>query len=62
MYLLVSAVHIQMEEINIPMVKGSMDDIGDEEVNFSPTAVHVQVLLTDQLVIIVTDSWLYICM
>lgn len=55
-------VHIQMEEINIPMVKGSMDDIGDEEVNFSPTAVHVQMLLTDQLVIIVTDSWLYICM
>ena len=34
MYLLVSAVCIQMEEINIPMVKGSMDDIGDEEVNF----------------------------
>ena len=62
MYLLVSAVHIQMEEINIPMVKGGMDDVGDEEVNFSPTAVHVQVLLADQLVIIVTDSWLYICM
>ena len=23
----------QMEEIKIPMVRGSMDDIGDEEVN-----------------------------
>lgn len=30
-----------MEEINIPMVKGSMDDIGDEEVNFSPTVAYV---------------------
>ena len=25
----------QMEEIKIPMVRGSMDDIGDEEVNLS---------------------------
>ena len=31
-------VYVQMEEIEIPMVRGSMDDIGDEEVY---TCIHV---------------------